>query len=392
LKRKLLWIGDAGCQSGFARCTHEMLEVLRKYWDVFVLGINYRGDPHPYPYQIYPCYTGGDAFGVKRLPQLLQYVRPDVVVLQNDVWNIPSYMKFLKGVPTVASLPVDGKNCVGAALSGLKLAIFWTEFGLREARQGGYLGPATVVPLGVDLKIYQPQDKKLSRNIAGLPTKLVDAFIVGNVNRNQPRKRLDLSIQYFSEWVKSRNISNAYLYLHVAPTGDTGINCSQLAAYYGVQNRLILSETDAFQGIPEAQMVTVYNCFDVQINTGQGEGWGLCTMEGMACGIPQIVPDWAALGEWCGEAALQVECTSTAVTFDNINAIGGVPDRKNFIDNLDLLYRDERWRSALIERGLELVRQPQYRWEVIGERFAEELDKALDEVTVLGVQAEVVGA
>lgn len=379
--KRLLWIGDAGCQSGFAKATHFTLDVLRHTWKVSVLGVNYRGDPNSYTslYPMYPAGVKGDPFGVNRLEEIITRESPDVIVIQNDPWNIPRYMKrFGDQWPVIAALAVDGKNCRGRALNGLTLAIFWTQFALNEARAGGYAGPAAVVPLGVDLALFKPQEKRLARELLGLPPKLRDVFIVGNVNRNQLRKRLDLTILYFSEWVKSRNIDDAYLFLHVAPTGDVGYDCHQLAAYYGTANRLILVEPEVYNGVAEEKMPRVYSCFDVQVTTSQGEGWGLPTMEGMACGVPQIVPKWAALEEWCGEAAYQVNCPTTTVTPDNINSIGGIPDKAEFIEALDRMYQRKDVQAAYVKKGFELVNRPEYRWRHIGEQFRDVIDDALD--------------
>ena len=132
--RKLLWIGDADVATGFARCTHHVLDVLKETWDVHVLGLNYRGDPHSWPYPIYPC---GDLFGLGRVSELLGRIKPNLVVVQNDPWNIPEYLKQIQDIPVVATMPVDGKNCRGGKLNGLALAVFWTQFGLNEARSGG---------------------------------------------------------------------------------------------------------------------------------------------------------------------------------------------------------------------------------------------------------------
>src|SRR5678816_2489484 len=112
--RKLLWVGDAAVASGFAKSTHGVLETLRKTWDVSVLGLNYLGDPHPFAYRIYPCYPGGDFFGVGRLEYVVEREKPDVIVLQNDPWNIPAYVEKLEELKCPAKkvgvIPVDGKN------------------------------------------------------------------------------------------------------------------------------------------------------------------------------------------------------------------------------------------------------------------------------------------
>lgn len=392
--RKLLWIGDAGVATGFARATHHTLDVLRETWEVAVLGINYLGDPHPWPYPIYPCYPGGDGFGLGRVAELCGRLKPDLVVIQNDPWNIAEYLERIpERVPVVASMPVDGKNCRlgrylhtlakqkaergGTHVDSLALSIFWTQFGLDEARAGGYEGPAVVIPLGVDLDLYRPLDRQEARRSIGLDSLPRDAFIVGNVNRNQPRKRLDLTVQAFATWADRYHHDNAYLFLHVAPTGDMGYDCTQLMHYYGFakeRKRLILVEPAIGPGLDERQMPQHYGCFDVQLTTTQGEGWGLTTMEGMACGVPQIVPDWAALGEWPEDAVCKVRCTATSMTPNRINAIGGVPDPWDVVAALEKLYQDPAERERLVTRGREVVSRPQYRWREIGESFAAALE------------------
>lgn len=378
-KRKLLWCGDAGVASGFARATHETLETLRHDWDVQVVGINYLGEPHNYPYRIHPAIcreAPGDGFGITKVGQLTKFWKPDIVVLQNDPWNIPGYARRLGQTPTVASMPVDGKNCRGTALNGLTLAVFWTEFGRHQAQSGGYTGNSAVIPLGVNLDIYKPGDKAAIRRRALNPD-LEHAFIVGNANRNQPRKRWDLTIQFFADWIHREKVADAYLYLHVAPTGDAGYDIEQMAAYYGISNRLILAEPELGQGIPEESLSRTYSMWDVQISTTQGEGWGLTTMEGMACGVPQIVPDWSALGDWAKGYAELVPCTSTSATPNNINVIGGIADKELFIAALDNLYRHPEKREALRSLGLQCAQQEQYRWANIGATWAQALDEAI---------------
>jgi len=388
--KKLLWIGDAAVATGFARCTHHILEQVRKTWDVAVLGLNHQGDPHSYPYPIYPCWPGGDAFGVNRTVDIIGREAPDVVVIQNDPWNMKEYLRVIQeaglrdSLRLVAYVAIDGKNCAYAQdLNEFDLCVFWTEFAREEARRGGFTGASDVIPLGVDLDVYQPVDRNEARvNILGdaVPA---DAFIVGNVNRNQPRKRLDLTVEYFAEWAHRSGVGDAYLFALVAPTGEVAYDLPQLMQFWGFKKgnpRLIHVVPNIVHGIPEENLKYVYSCFDVQISTTQGEGWGLTTMEGMACGVPQIVPEWSALSEWA-DAAIQVPCTSHCVTPNKINVIGGVPDKEEFIRALDLLHMSRSWSDnndgwlARRKAGFDLVRRPEYRWPAIGSRFAESLAK-----------------
>ena len=388
--KNLLWIGDAACPSGFGRATEGVLETLQHHFNVTVLGLNYRGDPHPFKYSIYSAYAEGDLFGVRRLIWMCDVVKPDVIVIQNDPWNFAAYLAQLKRYPEYSKIPVvgvvavDGKNCNGAPLQGLSLAIFWTEFGRREAHAGGYKGPSTVVPLGVDLQTYYPISKDEARQGVGLDVHMPEfehIFIVGSVNRNQPRKRWDLTVKYFCEWIKEMDINDAYLFLHTAPTGDTGIDVPRLMEYYGLVHRLILVEPATFYGKPEEWMRATYNSFDVAITTTQGEGMGLTTLEAMACRVPNIAPDWAALGDWGKGAIKLIPCSSTAIGPPYVtNVLGGIPDKEPFITALDAMYcsRDERQKWA--DLGYARACEPQFRWEQTGTKFLEAIQLVLEGV------------
>lgn len=395
--KKILWVGDGpDCPSGFGRATRKIVEFLdyrqRGAFDVTVLGINHRGDPSTVPYPVYVAGVEGDAFGVNRIAWMCDVVEPDLIVLQNDGWNIPAYvqrvrlLKEYNHVPIVASVAVDGKNFRGEWLNGVALAIFWTQFALTEANFGGYDGPSAVIPLGVDLDIYNPMDKQHARLARGLPRMLDDAFIVGCVNRNQPRKRWDLLIKYFAEWAKPEKIQDAWLYLHIAPTkDDDGIDVEQLAKYYGVLQRLALIQTRPWYGVSELEMRDTYNCFDVYASTTLGEGFGLPALEAMACGVPCVLPDWSAFGEWGRRGAWLVPCKSTAISLPRVNVIGGVPDQTAFMLAMNRLYIDKKARAQNSDAALECAQQPAFRWENIGERWIAALEH------VMTVKEELVG-
>jgi D-inositol-3-phosphate glycosyltransferase len=407
-RKRLLWVGDAACPSGFATATHGILETLRQTYDVTVLGINYNGDPYDYPYDIYAASGMGDSFGVGRLIWMCDRFKPDVIVLQNDGWNIPFYVAKLKrrdaagqyefpehaSIPIVACVAVDGKNFNGEWLKGIALAIFWTQFALNEAREGGYTGPAVVIPLGVDLETFKSLDKAETRAKSSINVIGEKVFIVGNVNRNQPRKRWDLTVKCFADWITKHNVNDAWLYLHSAPTGDMSIDVMALARYYNVLDRTVLVQPPPFYGISDEEMCMTYNCFDVLLSTTQGEGMGLPAMEAMACEVPCLLPDWAAYGDWARDAAMLVPCSSTNIGFPYKNVLGGVVNEEALVSALDSLYRDHALRMHVASKGAQRVREDRFRWATIGARYAEVIAPLLaheateEEWTDLGRPAE----
>lgn len=388
--RKLLWIGDACYSSGFAKSTHYALQALRETYDISVLGLGYVGDAHEYQqlYKMYTCWPGGDMFGIGRIGQLAKDM--DLVVVQNDLWNVKHYLDALRAsgskIPLVAGVPVDGGNCQGYKLNGAALTVFWTEFGRLAAEAGGHTAPAMVIPHGVELETYKPFPMAAARSILHVAPDSTnklrsDSFIVLNVNRNQYRKRMDLTIEYFCEWVKSCKVENAILMLHTCPTGDEEYDLRQLMAYCGLPDNLVFVEPPIPHGFSEQQLMLEYNCADVVVTTTQGEGFGLTTLEAMACGKPVIYPYWAALPEVVGGAGVGVPCTSFAVTPTKggsghfINTIGGVADKHLFMAALQRVYTDHEFRQTLGEAARVRAEEEQFKWENVGARWVEALNR-----------------
>jgi glycosyltransferase involved in cell wall biosynthesis len=368
-KPRLLWIGDALVPTGFATVTHAVLNHLRHDWEIVVSGVNYDGGDHDLPYRVMPARQGGDMWGMNRFQDLCTEFDPAAVVINNDWWNVAQFAKIAPaGVPVIGYMPVDGGNLDPAAmaeLNKLHAAVWYTGFGHREACAAGFTGRRQIIPHGIDTEIFRPLDRVAARRSLRLDVP-PGAFIVGNVNRNQPRKRLDLTIQIFAAWIKQHGVTNARLLLHCAEK-DTGWNLRKVAAYYGVADRLILTGTEDIRDLQDVHRLRlVYNCLDVQVTTTLGEGWGLTTMEGMACGIPQIVPDASALGEWAAPA-VKIPCSRTLIHTE-INTTGALVDEAPFVAALQSLYQSKATRSRLAAQGLAHVRSEAFRWEnVVGQ-------------------------
>lgn len=371
---KVLWIGDAVYPTGFSKVTHRIVDVLIELGaEVEILGVNFRGDPkHGYPYAIWPADHGGDTFGFRRVGDLVKRLRPDVVVAFNDPWIVAEYIDACGVVPVVGYCPVDGLLAYpyGVALQKLAHLATYTEFGRKQLQATGYSGPVSVIPHGVDLDLFQPMDRAEARKITGLDGHMSeDAIVVLNVNRNQWRKRLDLTVHAFAEWRKLSPDWDSYLALH-CDMRDIGWDLPGLAAYYGLTGRVLVSNPTRTDGsmMPESRLRATYSGANFGLSTTLGEGWGLTTMEGMACGLAQAVPPWSALGEWAKGAVRYLPIVGTAAHISCVNVIGGVVDPIHAAEALeDFASGDET--ATLREAGLALVGQDRFRWPTIGRQF-----------------------
>jgi len=399
-RTRILWVGDAVAATGFSRCTHAACDALRAAgYEVHILGINYYGDPHSHPYPIYPARKGGDWSGVLRLPELVERIGPDLIIGLNDAWNVKDYLDELdaSGVqipPIMFWLAADAENqSAGKDLEGIAHVVGWTQFALDEFKKGGYRGPASIVPLGVDTSLFRPLDKQECRAKVLPPSIPPEAFIVGFVGRNQPRKRIDLLLRYFATWLEEwphrpenqarDDGPDAYLYLHVAPTGERGTDIRSLVRCYGLEGRVIVSHPPIGEGVADAVLPLVYNSMDLFLTTTQGEGWGLPVLEAIACGVLCAVPNWSALGEWARPAAYMIPCTSTNLSAPlngKAYTIGGVPDERETVNAIQWGYehavgRGRQGQKYHIAAGLELARS--LSWEKTGERMVREVEKLL---------------
>lgn len=270
---KLLAICDYPVNTGFGIVAQNVLGNLPAEWDVAVIGINYRGDPHELQKKHRIYMTGKDPYGLDRVKQVMQIEKPDLIWILNDIWlasqYIPNIREVDKEVPIVIYTPIDSENISEEFIAPLDehttLATY-TQWGAEQVRLAGYKRKIHVFPHGVDLKHFMPVPQKFARDqsYAGTPLIELNPFVVLYSSRNQPRKRVDLFIFTMAEWIKKYSRDNVYFHYHGAPK-DVGWNVQQLAHYYGAGERLILTsdKLDPAVGVPIEKLKYLYNSADV---------------------------------------------------------------------------------------------------------------------------------
>ena len=167
----------------------------------------------------------------------------------------------------------------------------------------GVTRPVDVMNHGVNTNMFRPIPKDLARQTLGLPK---DVFLFTSVNKNIPRKRLDLVIISFVKLMVRFPMKPIFM-LVVADKGDQGGYqlfdiFSREIKLHGASvdmfgNRLLITSKDTCYKDEDINML--YNCGDAGISCAEGEGFGLCTFEQMSLGIPQVVPQINGYSEYC---------------------------------------------------------------------------------------------
>jgi len=284
-------------------------------------------------------------------------IKPDVILILQDIWFLKLY-KFDQ--PTYAYVCIDGENVkrqfVKPFKNGIK-PIFYTEFGYEQCVTAGFIGEKLIVPHGVD-SVFKPIPKAEIRQIFSIPD---DAIVIGNVNTNQVRKRLDLFIAYTAEVIRKYHSKDIRILMHY-PNRDMsmGWDIRQLCERYGVLNRLIATGIEGKHVVDES-MRKVYGLIDIQVSTSCAEGWGLTALEGMACGVPQVVPNFSGIAEWTKNVAIKIPVHDTPYFLTGgINTQGRTVTKKGFVNAISKLISTKARREYSVKSMLHTI---YYSWE-----------------------------
>lgn len=252
-----------------------------------------------------------EGFGFNKIHEYLEMVSPDVVMIYNDPMIIARFiqsMKYKKGeTPYNLWLYVDqvytgiAQPLMDELNKAAEKVFCFTDSWAKEFTNYG--GPTPLVmEHAVDSTIFSnlplAARSALRKNV-GLPP---EAIVFLNANRNSQRKRQDLTIMGFVELMKRHQDKPLWLLMVTAVDPQKG-------AHYDIQRifndqlqragldpnvfskRLAIVDTAPPNVLSDEGINQIYNMCDVGINTSDGEGFGLCQLEHLYTGAPQIVTD-----------------------------------------------------------------------------------------------------
>ena len=381
----VLIAGDGPVPTGFARVIEGIFTRLTDELDIRQLGISHSGDPHHLPWPIYPAgKMGSDVWGVHRIATLTEQVRPDVIFLLNDTWVVSKWLAELKaienGPPIIAYLPIDAGPVDRRLITNfdrLDQVFVYTGFAKtllerafqqhRDLQPEFSAPPVGVMPHGINPRIFHPIDMphhEMARaKIFPHNPEFRDAFIVLNANRNQPRKRIDLTIMGFALFARDKP-AGVKLFLHMGAR-DQGWDIPELVKRYGIEDRVLMSTAAAqMPFVSEAHLNLVYNACDVGVNTSEAEGWGLVSHEHAATKAAQIVPNHSSCAEIWGDAAIKLDPVFTgieAATSTETHLIAP----QDLARVLNHCYADSNYLEDMARKAFDRATQPRLQWRSI---------------------------
>jgi D-inositol-3-phosphate glycosyltransferase len=388
---KILWSGDAVAKTGFARVTENLVTRLKDKFDIVILANNWWGDPCDLAkeFKIYPSSNRfqTEPFGVQRIAEIVKAEKPDLVFVNNDIWIVNQIYDQIKGAHEngdfkfIAYCPMDSYEWAGGLLDrspAWDKLIIYTEFGAKEFLNAGYEKEIAVIPHGITSGQFFPLDRKECRRRLGLSE---DDFIVFNGNRNQARKRIDVTIDAFAQFAVDRPDTKLYLHMGLKDQGwDVMSLFGQEMRKQGLNpnGRIVMTSQNPNPPNVSVEMLNIiYGCADVGVNTCKGEGHGLVNHEHGACRRAQIVPDHTSLKEIYDGAALLINSKFTDVDV-NYSRRMPVPSAEHLAQLLAELYEDKTYRDHVADDCYERATDPMYQWDNIAPQFAEVFEEVLN--------------
>lgn len=376
--KKVLWIGDGVAKTGFSTVNHNIISNLpSKEFDVHHLAINYFGDYPGVNWKLYPAISGGDLWGFNRLPVFLKDEWDGIFIL-NDIWVISRYLEIIKKEittkkipPIIVYFPVDSMHLGEEWFKDfdiVKKAVVYTNFAYNEVSKIKPFLEPVVIGHGVDFsKFYKIKltKREIKRQIFPDKEDFLDSFIFLNGNRNQPRKKINITLEAFKMFSEGKP-ENVKLYCHMG-VSDMGWDIIKLSKRMGIDKRLIVTNLNAgIQQVDDSKLNLIYNSCEVGLNTSTGEGWGLVSHEHATTGAPQIVPEHSACKELFEDVGLLVPVGRYEVNAETLT-VGGIVYPEDVASKMELIYNDRDLYETLSKKTLEKFLSKEYSWKDIVE-------------------------
>jgi D-inositol-3-phosphate glycosyltransferase len=378
MKKIMFWGDSPTAGTGFGNVLKFIINHLPKdRFKISVLGLYYNGEPHGLNCYIYPVKNSAEHHDKDELVKIIKKENPDIIFLLSDIWVMDPMLKFFKEYnltkkrKIVGYIPVDAEDHDPNwyhNIDALNQLVVYNEFGKSVVTKACPDINPLIIEHGVDNKVFYKKFETRTEAKKALfkPTELHDSFIILNAGRNQPRKRLDITLRAFAEFAKDKQ--DVFLYMH-SGAKDLHIDTIRLATELGIYSKLIMT-TDK-SGLPNIDLEDLnllYNACDVGINTGLGEGFGLPNAEHAATGALQIIPDHSALTDLYKDCGILVPA-NILFTLDGISTTARMVAVQDVVKALELVYNNKDLYTQKSKLCYEKFTSEKYSWKYITEQW-----------------------
>jgi hypothetical protein len=188
------------------------------------------------------------------------------------------------------------------------------NFTIDEFVKNGYIHKTMRLSHGYTKNIL-PMNKNLAKKKLGISE---DTFVFFSGSKNQPRKRLDIIVRAFVDFLKVHNEkvhNEKVLLMFNCGLIDSGWNLKNLYIRLCKENNIQNMEKYIYfcssnindSNKNDDELTVIYNACDVGSTTSTGESFGLIPFEQSALGVPQIIPNWGGIIEAIKYGCIKVE-------------------------------------------------------------------------------------
>jgi glycosyltransferase involved in cell wall biosynthesis len=396
--------------SGYSKISYGLIRELAKVPNLSVVHFGIQSSPslsfnRPYPssVKVYDVVTletkkeGG--FGYTLLPEILKAERPDVVFLYNDIGVVNRYLECIAPLRTTQSFKIwtyldqvyesqFPQNLELAQKETDRFFAFTKEW--REVlKRQNVTRPIDVLLHGYDPSLFPALTKQEARKLMGIPE---ETFLFMSLNRNQPRKRLDLLIMAFADLI-TRHPTKPLFLMCVCDTGDKGGGFPLFEifrreiAIRGLPvdkfaNRLLVTPKE--MNYQDEEIGRFYKIADVGVSTADGEGFGLCSFEQMGQGVPQVLTNVVGHREYAKpDNSILVDASFRGYLPLCMSNIGGetrAVDYRAFSKAMETYVFQEELRILHGSNAKETVEK--YTWASVTSGFIKRLDLLREELAL----------
>jgi glycosyltransferase involved in cell wall biosynthesis len=253
------------------------------------------------------------------LPEILKKLHPDVLHVPAFAAPIGWHGPLVMTVHDLAFLKIPQQSSLYARL-------YW-QYLLRESVRRAQqiivisaqtreelhtywsIGPEHVHLIHNALRPSFQQDRLSAQAIQAMQKRYGGRYLL-HVGRIMPRKNVETLVQAFDL------LAERFPDLHLVLTGGTGHGSA--AILQQIEASPYQERIHQAGWVPEQDMGALYAAAEILVFPSKHEGFGLPTVEAMACGTPVVASFEAASDEIAGDAVMRTDCSSPEPLADTL--------------------------------------------------------------------------